>query len=103
MLTYDDERICKASNYSVKAYGPAPQTYPNEHSKKGIASLPGDPPIPHPLIPVILDWTVNATLPKKMLKSNYFKIAMGEGGSAGGRYRNYDPYGEGKMLEKNDW
>jgi hypothetical protein len=107
-LTYDDERICRNANYSARSFGsssssPAPSTYPNEKSKTGIASLPGDPPIPHPMIPIIMTWSANGTLPPKMLKSNYFKIAMGEGGSAGGKFRNYDPYNEGKMLDKNDW
>jgi hypothetical protein len=70
-------------------------------SKKGIASLPGTMGIPHPFIPLITDYTLTGKLPAKMLKSNYFKIAMGEGGSALGRYADNDPFNEGQKL--TDW
>jgi hypothetical protein len=91
MFTYDDERICKNSKYSQS--GIAPQTYPDHKTKTGLYSLPsGNFGIPHPFIPLITDWAVAKKLLTKMLKSNYFKIAMGEGGSAGGKYADMDPY-----------
>ena len=98
MLSYDDERLCKNPAYPQS--GPAPQTYANTASKVGIASLPGDPGIPEPLLPIIMGWLENKTLPAQMLKSNYFKIAMGEGGSAGGKFANMDPYNPGKVLNE---
>jgi hypothetical protein len=84
MLTYDDERICKNPKYPQA--GPSPQTYQNEKSKTGIASLPGEPGIPNPLQAIIETYMRNKTLPSTMLKSNYFKMAMGQGGSAGGKW-----------------
>lgn len=96
MLTYDDERICKNSEYPQA--GPASQTYPNSNSKAGIASLPGTPGIPNPLLPVIQAWLVNKTLPDKALKSDFYKIGMGEGGSALGKYATMDPYTPGKIM-----
>jgi hypothetical protein len=89
MLTYDDERICKNAAYPAK--GPAPQTYANDKSKTGIASLPGRAGIPNPLNPIIQGWMVNKTLPDRMPASNFFKMAMGQGGSAGGRWANGPP------------
>lgn len=96
MLHYDDERICKNPAYPQS--GPPSQTYPNSTSTRGIASLPGDEGIPNPFMPLAETWLINGTLPPKMLKSNYFKIAMGEGGSALGKYANMDPYHPGKVL-----
>jgi hypothetical protein len=96
MLVYDDERLCR--NPAYPQAGPASQTYPNKQSKKGIASLPGTPGIPNPLLPVVQTYMVNKTLPAKMLGSSYFKIAMGEGGSALGKFANMDPYNPGKVL-----
>jgi FAD/FMN-containing dehydrogenase len=84
MLTYDDERLCKNPNYPVK--GPAPQTYNDPASKTGIASLPGKEGIHNPLAPIIQAWMVNKTLPSTMPASNFFKMAMGQGGSSGGRW-----------------
>jgi hypothetical protein len=110
MLTYDDERICQNPSYTpttISSLGTSasltapPDTYANEKSKTGISSLPGDPGIPHPMLNVITDFMINKTLPAKMLKSNFFKIAMGEGGSALGKYADNDPYNEGKKLL--DW
>jgi hypothetical protein len=114
MLTYDDERICKNPSFkpsSLSSLGigsgaqailsPPPDTYANERSKTGIASLPGDRGIPHPIIPLVTDYMITKKLPAKMLKSNYFKIAMGEGGSALGKFADSDPYNEGKKL--TDW
>jgi hypothetical protein len=83
-FTYDDERICKNPHYPQS--GPPPETYKNDNSKKGIASLPGEPGIPNPLQPIIDTWFANKTLPSSYPKSNYFKMAMGQGGSAGGRW-----------------
>lgn len=84
MLTYDDERICKNANYPQA--GSAPQTYKDDDSKAGIASLPGEPGISNPLNPIIQAWMVNKTLPATMPKSGYFKMAMGQGGSSGGKW-----------------
>jgi berberine-like enzyme len=84
MLTYDDERICKNPKYPQA--GPSPQTYQNDKSKTGIASLPGEPGIPNPLQRIIETYMRNKTLPSTMPKSNYFKMAMGQGGSAGGKW-----------------
>jgi Berberine and berberine like len=84
LLTYDDERLCKNPNYPQA--GPPPQTYKNDNSKTGIASLPGEPGIPNPMAPIIQAWMVNKTLPTSMPRSNYFKMAMGQGGSAGGKW-----------------
>jgi hypothetical protein len=97
MLAYDDERICKNPKYPEA--GPPPQTYPNPKSTKGISSLPGTEGIPHPLIPIVETWAINNTLPSKMPRSNFFKIAMGEGGSAGGKYKDMDPYHPGQKLK----
>lgn len=96
MLSYDDERICKNPNYPQS--GPSPQTYVNKETKVGIASLPGTPGIPNPVLPLIKEYLANHTLPSKMPKSNYFKIAMGEGGSAGGKFADMDPYHPGQKL-----
>jgi hypothetical protein len=110
MLTYDDERICRNPSFTPSTSSslqigatltPPPSTYANEHSKTGIASLKGDPGIPHPMIPIVVDYMSTKKLPDKMLKSSYFKIAMGEGGSALGKYADNDPWNEGKKLE--DW
>jgi hypothetical protein len=84
MFTYDDERLCKNPNYPQS--GPPPQTYKNDASKVGIASLPGEPGIPNPLGPIIQTWMKNKTLPATMPRSNYFKLAMGQGGSSGGKW-----------------
>jgi hypothetical protein len=84
MLTYDDERICKNAKYPQA--GPSPQTYNNEKSTTGIASLPGEPGIPNPLQVIIETLLKNKTLPSTMPRSNYFKMAMGQGGSAGGKW-----------------
>ncbi|TLD35106.1 Mitochondrial intermediate peptidase [Venturia nashicola] len=100
MLTYDDERICKNPKYPED--GPAPQTYPNKKTKIGIASLPGEPGIPNPMLPFIKAYMANKTIPGAMPKSNYFKIAMGEGGSAGGKFADMDPYHPGQKLSKQD-
>lgn len=78
--------------------GPAPQTLPNKHTKVGINSLPGEYGIPNPIIPIIADFQIEGKLPAKMLKSNYFKIAMGEGGSAGGKFKEMDPYKPDQKL-----
>jgi hypothetical protein len=99
LLTYDDERLCKNPNYPQA--GPAPQTYPNKNSKLGISSLPGEPGIPNPLLPIVKTWMVNHTLPSQMPKSNFFQIAMGEGGSAGGKFKDNDPYHPGQKLKTN--
>lgn len=96
MLKYDDERLCKNPNYPEA--GPAPQTYPNKNSTVGIAAMPGGPGIPNPLMPIIQAYVKNKTLPAAMPKSNYFKIAMGEGGSAGGKFADMDPYNPGQKL-----
>lgn len=100
LLEYDDERLCKNPKYPQA--GPAPQTYPNKNSTRGIASLPGQPGIPNPLMPIIQAYLKNGTLPSKMPKSNYFQIAMGEGGSALGKFSNMDPYHPGKELPKGE-
>jgi hypothetical protein len=97
MLTYDDERICKNPAYP-NTLGPAPQTFQNRNTTKGIASLPGDPGIPNPLIPIVMAWLTNKTLPSKTPGSSFWKMPMGDGGSAGGRFANYDPYHPGKLL-----
>lgn len=85
----------------IKYLAPAPDTYVNMQSKTGIASLPGTAGIPHPFIPLITDYTITGKLPAKLLKSSYFKIAMGEGGSALGNYADNDPWNEGQKL--TDW
>jgi hypothetical protein len=100
VFTYDDERICPNKEYPVK--GPVTQTFINTKTKVGINALPGDLGIPHPLISVVADWKIEDKLPSKMLTSSYFKIAMGEGGSAGGKFRDMDPYHPGEKL-KNGW
>jgi hypothetical protein len=99
MLKYDDERLCKNPNYPEA--GPAPQTYPNKNTTIGIAAMPGVPGIPNPLLPIVKVWMQNKTLPAAMPKSNYFKIAMGEGGSAGGKFAKMDPYNPGKELSED--
>jgi len=76
----------------------APQTYPNKNTTVGIAAMPGTAGIPNPLLPIVKVWMQNKTLPAAMPKSNYFKIAMGEGGSAGGKFAKMDPYNPGKEL-----
>ena len=96
MLAYDDERICK--NPAYPQAGPASQTYPNSKSTKGISSLPGTPGIPNPVLPLVEQWLRNRTLPTRVLGSSYFKIAMGEGGSALGKFANMDPYNPGKAM-----
>lgn len=96
MLTYDDERICKNSAYPQA--GSPPQTYSNSKSTKGIASLQGTPGIPNPIAPIVMQWMQNKTLPTKVLTSSFFKIAMGEGGSAMGKFSNMDPYHPGKVM-----
>jgi hypothetical protein len=53
------------------------------------------------MIPLVTNFTITGKMPDKMLKSNYFKMAMGEGGSALGRYADSDPFNEGKKL--TDW
>lgn len=100
MLTYDDERICKNANYPQA--GPAPQTYPNKNTKMGIASLPGEAGIPNPLAPIVKAYMETKKIPDAMPKSNFFKIAMGEGGSAGGKFADMDPYHPGQKLAKQD-
>jgi hypothetical protein len=100
LLTYDDERICKNPDYPQA--GPAPQTYPNKNSKQGISSLPGEKGIPNPVLPLIKTWMVNHTLPDKMPTSSYFQIAMGEGGSAGGKFKDMDPYHPGEKLKLDE-
>jgi Berberine and berberine like/FAD binding domain len=97
MLTYDDERLC--NNAAYPQAGPAPQTYPTKNSKLGISSLPGEAGIPNPMLPIVKSWMVNKTLPAVMPKSNFFKIAMGEGGSAGGKFSDMDPYHPGEKLK----
>jgi hypothetical protein len=87
--TYDDERICKNPKYPQS--GPAPQTYANPKSQTGIASLPGQAGIPNPLMPIIVDYQKTGKIPQKMPASGFFKIAMGQGGSAGGRWSLGDP------------
>jgi len=84
MLSYDDERICPNPKYPQA--GESPQTYRDDKSKAGIASLPGEEGIPNPLMPIIQTYMVNKTLPKTMPASNYFKMAMGQGGSSGGKW-----------------
>ena len=112
MLTYDDERICKNTKWSPTdpsklgpgpgaVLSPPPDTFNNPKSKTGIASLPGDPGFPSPLLPLVMEYMRSKKLPDKMLKSSYFKIAMGEGGSALGKFADSDPYNPGKKLE--DW
>jgi hypothetical protein len=82
--------------------GPSTQTLPNKDTKVGISALPGEFGIPHPFVDIITDWTENKKLPAKVLKSNAFKIAMGEGGSSGGKFRDMDPYNPGQKL-KEGW
>ncbi|KAF2670932.1 hypothetical protein BT63DRAFT_204108 [Microthyrium microscopicum] len=89
LLSYDDERLCK--NKAYPQAGSSPQTYENTESKIGIASLPGVPGIPNPLLPIIQGWMANKTLPTKMPASNFFKMAMGQGGSSGGRWSVGEP------------
>jgi hypothetical protein len=60
--------------------------------------MPGTAGIPNPLLPIVKVWMQNKTLPAAMPKSNFFKIAMGEGGSAGGKFAKMDPYNPGKEL-----
>ena len=96
MLSYDDERICKNDKYPIK--GALDKTYVNPESKKGIASLPGETGIPNPNLPIVEKYITAKTLPDKMLKSNFYKIAMGEGGSAGGKFKDMDPYKPGSKL-----
>jgi hypothetical protein len=96
LLTYDDERICKNKAYPQS--GPAPQTYPNFASRTGISGLPGEKGFANPFLPLVETWLVNHTLPESMPRSNFFKIAMGEGGSALGKYANMDPYHPGQLL-----
>ena len=98
MLAYDDERICVNPKYPEA--GPPPQTYPNPESTRGISRLPGTPGIPHALVPIVETWAINNTLPSKMPRSNFFKVAMGEGGSAGGKYKDMDPYHPGDKLKE---
>jgi hypothetical protein len=50
------------------------------------------------MLPLAKQWLTNRTLPTKMLSSSYFKIAMGEGGSALGKFANMDPYNPGKVM-----
>jgi hypothetical protein len=89
-MTYDDERMCRNSEFKpttlstlgigqgAKAVlAPPPDTYANSKSKTGISSLPGGPGIPHPMIPIVTDFMIKKELPAKMLKSSYFKVAMG--------------------------
>lgn len=61
-------------------------------------SLPGELGIPHPFLPIIMDWKLEEKLPAKALGSKTFGIAMGEGGSAGGKYKEMDPYNPGQKL-----
>lgn len=89
-MSYDDERICKNPAYPQS--GPPPQVVKNDKSKTGISSLPGTPGIPNPLMPIIQAYIQNKTLPYKMPASNYFRIAMGEGGSAGGKFSSGNPW-----------
>jgi hypothetical protein len=91
MLSYDDERICKNPAYPQK--GESPQTYANPKSKVGIASLPGEEGIPNPLMPIIQGFMANKTVPSKMPASNFFKMAMGQGGSSGGKWSLGQPKG----------
>jgi hypothetical protein len=113
LLTYDDERICENPSFkpsTLSSLGitpggrvniPPPNIFANEKSKAGIGSLPGVAGIPHPFLAILTDFLVDKKLPPKMLKSNYFKIAMGEGGSALGKYADNDPYNPGQKLK--DW
>ena len=96
MLSYDDERICKNPAYPQK--GESPQTYANPKSKVGIASLPGEEGIPNPLLPIIQGYMVNKTLPKTMPASNFFKMAMGQGGSSGGKWSLGEPKASPKQA-----
>jgi hypothetical protein len=50
------------------------------------------------MIRLVTDFMINKKLPAKMLKSSYFKVAMGEGGSALGKFADNDPYNDGKKL-----
>lgn len=102
-FTYDDERICKNPNYPEADGVPAPQTYPARFSKTGIASLPGVAGIDQPFIDLITTYELDNKLPDKMLKSSYFKMAMGEGGSAGGKYKDNDPFHPGQKFKAEDW
>jgi len=83
-FTYDDERICKNPKYPQS--GPPPETYRNDNSKFGMASLPGEAGIANPLQPIIEQWLANKTVPSAYPRSNYFKMAMGQGGSVGGKW-----------------
>jgi hypothetical protein len=96
MLKYDDERLCKNPAYPES--GPAPQTYKNPNTTIGIAAMPGSEGIPNPLLPIVKAYMQNKTIPKAMPKSSFFKIAMGEGGSAGGKFADMDPYRPGEKL-----
>jgi hypothetical protein len=104
-FTYDDERMCLNPSYKAVGLGtsqiPPPATYINEHSKTGIGSMKGVPGIPNPMLPIASEFMLTGKLPLKMLKSNFFKIAMGEGGSALGKYADNDPYHPGQKL--TDW
>jgi len=84
MFTYDDERLCPNPKYPQA--GPAPQTYRDDNSKTGIASLPGDPGIPNPMDVIVKGFMVNKTVPTSMPLSNFWKISMGQGGSVGGKW-----------------
>jgi hypothetical protein len=53
-------------------------------------------------MPIASDFYTDNVLPSHMLKSSYFKIAMGEGGSGGGKFRDMDPYNPGQKL-KEGW
>jgi hypothetical protein len=109
----DDERICPNANYKpvstaaltpgapASALSAPPMTYADEKSKAGIASIKGGPGIPEPLTEIVTVFLTNKTLPAKMLKSSYFKIAMGEGGSALGKYADMDPFHPGQKM--TDW
>jgi len=84
LLTYDDERICK--NPAYPQAGSPPQAIENSKSKAGIASLPGEPGIPDPLGPIIAEYLRTGKMPKKLPGPEFFKLPMGEGGSAGGSW-----------------
>jgi len=85
IFTYDDERICKNPKYPETGINPQAGVR-NDNSKTGIASLPGEPGIANPLLPIIQAYMLNKTLPKTMPASPYFKMAMGQGGSSGGKW-----------------
>jgi hypothetical protein len=113
MLTYDDERICPNPNFKpvalatlapfarASALAAPPMTYANEKSKAGIASIKGGPGIPEPLTQIVTTYLTNKTLPAKMLGSSFFRIAMGEGGSALGKFADMDPFHLGQKM--TDW